>query len=122
MSLGVCMKGFNALYQKSALDFFFEFVPQILFLLALFGTMDALIISKWLTNWQGRESEAPSIIAQMISNVLSGGEVQGTPLLSSSEEGQAQLVNSLLLLCLVCVPLLLFVKPWVINKRNQEAH
>jgi V-type H+-transporting ATPase subunit a len=63
MSLGVFMKGLNALYNKSALDFFFEFVPQILFLLALFGTMDALIISKWLTDWKGRESEAPSIIA-----------------------------------------------------------
>lgn len=27
MSLGVCMKAFNALYQKNNIDFFFEFLP-----------------------------------------------------------------------------------------------
>jgi len=27
MSLGICMKGMNAIYNKSALDFFFEFIP-----------------------------------------------------------------------------------------------
>jgi hypothetical protein len=48
--------------------------------------MDALIISKWLTNWKGRESEAPSIIAQMINNVLKGGEVLGSPLLAERAE------------------------------------
>jgi hypothetical protein len=29
------------------LDFFFEFIPQIVLLLALFGWMDTLIIGKW---------------------------------------------------------------------------
>ena len=48
MSLGICMKGFNALYFGSYVDFFFEFVPQISLLLALFGWMDALIVGKWL--------------------------------------------------------------------------
>lgn len=56
------MKGFNAIYHRSAIDFIFEFLPQIVFLLALFGFMDLLIILKWLTDWQGREGEAPSII------------------------------------------------------------
>lgn len=86
MSLGVCMKGLNAIYYKSALDFLTEFIPQILFLLALFGTMDALIISKWLIDWKGKESEAPSIITQMINNILKGGEVLGSPLLAENEQ------------------------------------
>ncbi len=47
MSLGIIMKGFNALYFKNKLDFFFEFIPQIVLLLALFGWMDILIIGKW---------------------------------------------------------------------------
>jgi len=49
------MKGLNAIHHRSLLDFMTEFIPQILFLLSLFGTMDALIISKWLTDWTGRE-------------------------------------------------------------------
>lgn len=48
MSLGILMKGFNAIHFKRPLDFLFEFVPQIIFLIALFGWMDILIIAKWL--------------------------------------------------------------------------
>jgi len=48
--------------------------------------MDALIISKWLTDWKGRESDAPSIITQMINNILKGGEVLGSPLLAANEK------------------------------------
>lgn len=47
MSLGVTMKGFNALYFGQTVDFLFEFIPQICLLLALFGWMDTLIIAKW---------------------------------------------------------------------------
>lgn len=49
MSLGIIMKGFNNVYFKQWIDFFFEFIPQIVLLLVLFGWMDVLIIGKWLT-------------------------------------------------------------------------
>jgi len=49
MSLGILMKGLNSLYFKKKLDFFTEFIPQIIILWALFGWMDILIIGKWLT-------------------------------------------------------------------------
>jgi len=48
MSLGICMKGFNAIHFRSTIDFCFEFIPQILLILCLFGWMDILIIAKWL--------------------------------------------------------------------------
>lgn len=48
MSLGILMKGFNAIHFKRPLDFIFEFIPQIILILALFGWMDILIIAKWL--------------------------------------------------------------------------
>lgn len=83
MSLGVTLKGLNAALAWSGLDFFCEFLPQLFFLLALFGTMDAFIVSKWLTDYSGRENEAPSVITQMINNVLKSGEVQGSSLLGA---------------------------------------
>ena len=49
MALGILMKGFNNIYFKKTVDFFFEFLPQIILLLCLFGWMDLLIIGKWLT-------------------------------------------------------------------------
>lgn len=48
MSMGIIMKGFNAAYFKKPLDFLFEFIPQIVLILALFGWMDLLIIAKWV--------------------------------------------------------------------------
>jgi V-type H+-transporting ATPase subunit a len=52
MSLGIFMKAFNALYFRRFIDFFFEFLPQITLLWALFGWMDLLIVVKWLTPWE----------------------------------------------------------------------
>lgn len=53
MTLGILLKGTNALYFRSGVDFLFEFVPQLVTLLALFGFMDYLIIDKWLTDFNG---------------------------------------------------------------------
>lgn len=51
MSLGVFLKALNSRYFKNDLDFYHEFIPQILLLWSLFGYMDSLIIIKWLTNY-----------------------------------------------------------------------
>ena len=77
MSLGVFIKAFNSLHFKNYKDFFHEFIPQICLLLALFGYMDALIIIKWLTDYRGKESEAPSIITTMINMPLNKGKIEG---------------------------------------------
>lgn len=81
MTLGIFCKGLNCIHRSSALDFIFEFIPQLIFLLCLFGFMDLLIVLKWLTNWEGNSHNAPSIISQMINVALKGGEVQGAPLI-----------------------------------------
>ena len=62
MSLGIVLRGFNNIYFGKKVDFAFEFVPQLIILLAMFGYMDGLIITKWLTDFTGREGKAPSII------------------------------------------------------------
>jgi V-type H+-transporting ATPase subunit a len=48
MALGICMKAFNNIHFGKTIDFFFEFIPQIVLLMVLFGWMDFLIIVKWL--------------------------------------------------------------------------
>lgn len=73
MSLGICLKAFNAHFFKSKLDFLFEFVPQIILMMVLFGYMDLLIIVKWCTDWSHHEHEAPSVITTMIEMALNGG-------------------------------------------------
>lgn len=80
--------------------------------------MDILIVAKWLTDYSGREHLAPSIITQMINNVLKGGEIHGTHLLGETESSQIWLVNAILITCLICVPIMLLIKPWVLHKRH----
>jgi V-type H+-transporting ATPase subunit a len=119
MCLGIFMKAFNATYFKNKIDFIFEFVPQIILMLALFGYMDLLIIVKWCTNFSGREHEAPSIITSMIEMSLNGGVIApGFASLIGSADTQQVVSILLLLISLICVPLMLFPKPLILNKQN----
>jgi vacuolar-type H+-ATPase subunit I/STV1 len=58
MSMGIVLKGCNALHFRKYVDFFFEFIPQLTLLLFFFGWMDTLIIGKWFQekyvdmNWE----------------------------------------------------------------------
>ena len=75
MSLGIIMKGFNALHNKKPVDFYFEFLPQIIMLMALFGFMDLMIVIKWTTDYtlMAPGQKPPSIITQMITMCLNFG-------------------------------------------------
>ena len=75
MTLGILLKGFNLIYFGRKIDFVFEFLPQLIILLALFGYMDLLIVIKWLTDFAGREDKAPSIIQTMISMFINMGSI-----------------------------------------------
>jgi V-type H+-transporting ATPase subunit a len=47
MTIGVMMKGTNALYHKDMVTFLFEVVAGLVMLLGMFGWMDLLIYGKW---------------------------------------------------------------------------
>jgi V-type H+-transporting ATPase subunit a len=85
MSLGICMKAANAIHFGNKLDLWLEFLPQIILLWCLFGYMDLLIVAKWLTDFTGREYQAPSVISSMIGMALNGGAL---------EKGQVAVIGS----------------------------
>jgi len=99
-----------------AVDYYFEYVPQMIFLMCIFGYMDVLIIVKWCTDWTGREGDAPSIITQMINNILHLGMIDGTALIVS-DTFQKYLSLSLLAIAIIRVPLMLFVKPIYLSRK-----
>ena len=122
MALGVCMKAANNLYFREYVDFFFEFLPQIVMLFALFGYMDLLIILKWLTPYAPFAQNAPSIITTMIELALSGGYSE-FPIIGTKESGLQQKISiTLLLIALACVPIMLLVKPfWARSQMNHGS-
>lgn len=54
MTIGIVLKGVNALYFGSMLDFICEFIPMIVFDVGFFGYMVILIFVKWTINWEER--------------------------------------------------------------------
>ena len=116
MGLGVCMKALNAGFFKNKTDFYFEFLPQIILLFSLFGYMDWMIIAKWITDFTGREHEAPPIISTMIDMFLNGGVVpEGNSSIIGSASTQQGLSVFFLLVSLICAPLMLFPKPFILK-------
>ena len=81
--------------------------------------MDVIIIAKWLTDYSGKEHEAPSIIATMVGIFLNGGEINGREFFPQNKK----IHQALLIIIFICVPWMLLVKPivlWVLNVRDQK--
>ena len=138
MSLGIIMKGFNSLYFKNRLDFFCEFIPQILLLLALFGWMDTLIIGKWnmeknintvFDNDTSVEFNqvhlSPAIITTMIDIFLAFGNnknTDGTVKYNYVFPSSQQSVSIIfLVISFLCVPIMLAVKPMILKKQLEHG-
>mmetsp|Transcript_19650 Transcript_19650/g.14358 ORF Transcript_19650/g.14358 Transcript_19650/m.14358 type:complete len:182 (-) Transcript_19650:497-1042(-) len=138
MSLGIIMKGLNSLYFKRYMDFFVEFIPQIIMLQVLFGWMDTLIIGKWLFPFQlgwtspteyDNIARAPSIITTMINMFLDpmyNPEAQDPVVYNNvfggSGDIQYKLSDAFVTTVLICVPIMLCVKPCVFCCTHKEEH
>lgn len=126
MICGILLRGLNAIYFESAMDFFFEFIPQIIFMSLLFGYMLIMIFIKWSTDWTLNSSKAPSIISTLMNIFLKLGSVDGKPLYNLSEPAfQENLQFYFLIISLICLPILLFPKPimtYLKNNKNNSTH
>lgn len=133
MSIGIFMKAVNATYHKDWIEFFFEFLPQIILLWVLFGYMDILIIGKWLTSYVDKYPAAPPIIPTMINNFLNFGiqpstkfEMDGkivTKNLYVFDEGVQKPISQIfLLMAFITIPLMLCVKPCYLGRKHAHEH
>mmetsp|Transcript_52719 Transcript_52719/g.60329 ORF Transcript_52719/g.60329 Transcript_52719/m.60329 type:complete len:856 (+) Transcript_52719:139-2706(+) len=124
MTGGVILKGLNSLHFRKSLDFFFEFIPQLIFLVGLFGYMDFLIFYKWTRDWDHRTygDEPPSIIATMMNVGLKGGSIPDHQPMWGNGGGQTDLQLMLALIAVLCVPLMLLPKPLILNRRNKKFY
>lgn len=112
MLLGSLLKGLNAIHFGSGLDLLAEAIPQFVLMAVTFGYMSFCIIVKWLTDWTGREGQAISII-QLFINFHSVKE----PLYGTRELQQTVQI-SFLVIAVVCILVMLLVKPIVLSMRT----
>lgn len=124
MTMGIVVKGMNAIYFDQKIIFWFEVVTGIIILNGLFGWMDMLIFIKWFypmnpystdPNMVDRINQAPSIITIMINNFLALGKQEFVGQDSTFPvylfPAQRGISEFLVALVLICVPFMLFVKP-----------
>ena len=123
MTLGIILRGCNNLYFNDIIGFIFEFIPQILFMLLLFGYMILLIFIKWSTDYSFDTSKAPSIITILMNLALKNGSVEQKPVWGNVliEEKTNKI---LFIISICCIPIILFPKPIFkiieMNKKNEQ--
>jgi len=115
MSVGIFMSFLNGLHFRKPLNIFAEFVPQILFLLSIFGYMCFLIMFKWSYPWT--DQAPPFLLNVMIQMFL---HPQGVTDENRLYSGQDQVQWILIVVAVVCIPWMLLVKPYVLKSQHKK--
>lgn len=121
MSFGILLKGWNSIYFRNAVDFIFEFIPQMLFFGGLFGYMILLIIVKWFTNFmplilKGHGDKASGIIS-VFSNIYLKPEHS----LISTPENQYFIQLVIIGVALVSILVIFIPKPFIVHSQLKRA-
>jgi len=122
MLFGLVLSLLNQIYFMKPLNFVFEWIPQVVFMLSIFGYMDLLIVYKWLTNWAGQNP--PQLLNLMIAMILYPW--QNAP--EYQMYGGQHIVQVILLaLAFISVPLMLLPKPFILRylhnkKMRAQSH
>ncbi|NXM00965.1 VPP2 ATPase, partial [Tyrannus savana] len=108
MTFGVVLGLFNHLHFKKTYNIYLVFIPELLFMMCIFGYLVFMIFFKWLAYSAEDSTSAPSILIEFINMFLfpgGGGETKGL------FPGQAPLQRFLLSVAFLCVPVMLLGKP-----------
>jgi V-type H+-transporting ATPase subunit a len=130
MCAGIVMKCLNAIHFRQELDLIFEFIPQIVLMLSLFGYLCFLIFYKWCTPYayndmmglQPGTQAAPMLLNTMIYMFLSPFTVDETKVPALFDKGTQGLVQGILvILAAVSIPLMLLPKPLILRHRHNKS-
>ncbi|XP_072567822.1 V-type proton ATPase 116 kDa subunit a 1 [Paramormyrops kingsleyae] len=116
MLFGVTLSLLNYIYFKNAKGILLQFIPELVFMLSLFGYLVVLIFFKWCVELQ--PDTAPSILILFINMMLFAYDGPGDSMLF---HGQKAVQIFLVVLAFLMVPWLLLVKPLVIYREHKTA-
>ncbi|CAH2071915.1 unnamed protein product, partial [Iphiclides podalirius] len=135
MLFGVCMSLWNHIYFKRRISIYVEFIPQIVFLTLLFFYMVLLMFIKWTSYGPtpgklGSDDPdvirtsaycAPSILITFINMMLFKTDPNTRPQCDDvMYAGQMGLQKMFVVVALLCVPIMLFGKPYFIMREQKQ--
>ncbi|NXU54194.1 VPP3 ATPase, partial [Turnix velox] len=121
MGFGVMLGVFNHVHFKQQHRLVLEFLPEMVFLLALFGYLVFLIFYKWIKFGAADSQVAPSILIHFIDMFLFTSNPGNLPLY----QGQVPVQTMLVVLALASVPVLLLGTPlylWCRQRASRVEH
>ncbi|KAG0710495.1 V-type proton ATPase subunit a isoform 1 [Chionoecetes opilio] len=125
MIFGTSVSLVNHLFFRKYWNIVFEFIPQIIFLVGLFGYLCVMIFLKWVLFGCSKEFDlqhkagcAPSVLIYFINMVLLKQDDPVGDCDVWMYSGQYTVQVALLVIALLCVPIMLIPMPFV--KRSQH--
>jgi len=120
MVFGLGCKTSNCFYFKKWKDFFFENIPEYVFLLSIFGYLCILIVYKWSVDWVGLGLVAPPLLDTLLGMLLDFGKPIPPEMILYP--GQATVQMILVIVAVVSVPCMLFPKPFLLRAEHKNGY
>uniref|UniRef100_A0A8B9TXE7 V-type proton ATPase subunit a n=1 Tax=Anas platyrhynchos TaxID=8839 RepID=A0A8B9TXE7_ANAPL len=118
MVFGVILSLFNHIYFKKYMNIILQFIPEMIFIISLFGYLVFMIIFKWCHFDVHSSQSAPSILIHFINMFLFNySDDSNAPLYTHQKEVQSFLV----IFALIAVPWMLLIKPFILRANHQKA-
>ncbi|XP_040898153.1 V-type proton ATPase 116 kDa subunit a [Toxotes jaculatrix] len=117
MTFGVVLSTYNHLHFRKRHNLYLVFLPELLFLLCLFGYLVFMIFYKWLVFSAKDSRHAPSILIHFINMFLMQGDT-----VQPLYPGQAGLQVFLVVIAVLSVPVLLLGKPVYLYWLHNGSH
>ncbi|NWH25684.1 V-type proton ATPase 116 kDa subunit a 4 isoform X1 [Grus americana] len=118
MIFGVVLSLFNHIYFKKYINIILQFIPEMIFIISLFGYLVFMIIFKWCHFDVHSSQSAPSILIHFINMFLFNySDSSNAPLYLHQKEVQSFLV----IFALIAVPWMLLIKPFILRANHQKA-
>uniref|UniRef100_A0A3B5KV39 V-type proton ATPase subunit a n=1 Tax=Xiphophorus couchianus TaxID=32473 RepID=A0A3B5KV39_9TELE len=121
MTFGVCLSFFNYWHFGKISSIFFVLIPELFFMLCLFGYLIFMVVFKWIVYTPAQSRIAPSILIHFIDMFLFTDNPENPQLYT----GQPVVQKVLVVLALCSVPVLLLGKPlceYVAFKSRRRRH
>ncbi|KAM4677963.1 V-type proton ATPase 116 kDa subunit a 4-like [Discoglossus pictus] len=117
MVFGVMLGLLNHINFRRPMNIILQFIPEMIFILCLFGYLVFMIIYKWCSSSVKTSPGAPSILIHFINMFLFNySDQSNSPLYSYQKEVQSFLV----IFALVAVPWMLLIKPFVLRANHNK--
>ncbi|XP_023131465.1 T cell immune regulator 1, ATPase H+ transporting V0 subunit a3b [Amphiprion ocellaris] len=107
MTFGVSLSLFNYLHFRKISSLLFVLIPELFFMVSLFGYLVFMVVYKWIAYSAAESKTAPSILIHFIDMFLFTENPDNPPLYT----GQSLVQTILVVLALLSVPVLLLGKP-----------